>query len=74
MLTFLIEMEGYRARVERDREGMLHARVIEIEEVIYFKAQSVRLVERKFATALAAYFERCDQMGVDPEKPAPAAF
>ena len=46
MLSLLYEIEGYRARVERDREGILHGRVIEIEEVITFKAISIRLVER----------------------------
>ena len=71
MLSLLYEIEGYRARVERDREGVLHGRVIEIEEVITFKAISMRLVERNFARALEAYFERCRMMGTDPEVPKP---
>lgn len=72
MLSLLYEIEGYRARVERDREGVLHGRVIEIEEVITFKAISIRLVERNFARALEAYFERCRMMGKDPEVPKPS--
>jgi predicted HicB family RNase H-like nuclease len=74
MLSFLIEMEGYRARIERDRDGTLHGRVIEIEEVIYFRANTLRMVERKFSMALENYFERCKQMGVQPEKPIPMGF
>jgi len=74
MLSFLIELEGYRARVERDKEGMLHGRVIEIGEVIYFKAPTIRLIERKFAQALEAYFDRCKQLHIDPEKPVSHSF
>ena len=74
MLSFLLEFEGYRARIERDREGVLHGRVIEIDEPIYFKALTIRVVERKFAMALEAYFDRCRQLGVDPEKPTPGSY
>ncbi len=70
MLPFLVEIEGYRARVERDREGVLHGRVIEISEVITFRATTHRMVEPTFARALQAYFTRCQQNGREPEKPA----
>lgn len=69
MLPFLIEVEGYRARVERTRDGVLHGRVIEIQEVITFKATTFRMVETKFMRALQAYFSRCEQRGTEPEKP-----
>ena len=74
MLSFLVEMEGYRARIERDREGMLHGRVIEIDETIYFRASTIRMIERKFAMALEAYFDRCKELGVPPSKPTPSSF
>lgn len=69
MRSYLIEFEGYRARVERDREGILHGRVIELDEVITFKAISFRMVESKFQKALVGYFARCEKMGVKPELP-----
>ena len=69
MVPFLVEIEGYRARVERDREGTLWGRVIEIDEDITFKAPTMRMVETRFAKALSAYFERCVQRGVKPQKP-----
>jgi predicted HicB family RNase H-like nuclease len=65
----LIECEGYYARVERARDGMLYGRVIGLEEIINFKAVTQRLVERQFTRALEAYFERCKARGVKPEKP-----
>jgi predicted HicB family RNase H-like nuclease len=74
MLSLLYELEGYRARVERDREGVLHGRVIEIDATITFKAQTMRLVERNFARALEAYFERCRLLGTEPEQPNPLGF
>jgi len=65
----LIEFEGYFARVERARDGILYGRVIGLEEVIHFKAVTQRVVERQFAMALEAYFQRCMQKGIKPEKP-----
>jgi predicted HicB family RNase H-like nuclease len=70
MIDFMIEFEGYRARVERARDGVLHGRVIGLNEIINFKAPTSRVIERQFAKALEAYFERCKQRGVEPEKPA----
>jgi predicted HicB family RNase H-like nuclease len=74
MIDFMIEFEGYRARVERARDGMLYGRVIGLEEIINFKAPTMRVVERQFAKALEAYFERCKMRGVEPEKPAEMGF
>lgn len=73
-VSFIVEIEGYRARVERDREGMLHGRVLEMEDLVYFKAATMRLVESKFANALQLYFELCKQKGVEPKKPTPHSF
>ena len=73
-MSFIVEIEGYRARVERDREGMLHGRVLEMEDRVYFKAATIRMVETKFANALQTYFEMCKQKGVEPKKPTPHSF
>lgn len=69
MRSYLVEYEGYRARVERDRDGILHGRVIDLEAVITFKAISFRMVESKFQRALQGYFARCEKIGVKPEEP-----
>jgi len=74
MFSFLIEFEGYRARVERDREGMFYGRVIEIDDVITFKASTMRQAESRFATALEVYFERCKEHGIDPQRPLLTGF
>jgi predicted HicB family RNase H-like nuclease len=69
MINQLIEFEGYRARIERARDGMLYGRVLGLEEIVNFRAPTMRVVERQFIKALEAYFERCKQRGVEPEKP-----
>ena len=74
MFSYLIEFEGYRARVERDRDGTLYGRVLEIDDVVNFKASAMRQVESRFATALENYFERCRERGVDPQRPVSAGF
>ena len=73
-MSFVVELEGFRARVERDREGTLHGRVIELEDLVYFKASTMRMVETKFAKAIEAYLENCKQRGVEPRKSAGPAF
>jgi predicted HicB family RNase H-like nuclease len=74
MIDFMIELEGYRARVERARDGMLYGRVLGLEEIVNFKAPTKRVIERQFAKALEAYFDRCRTRGVEPEKPVAMGF
>jgi predicted HicB family RNase H-like nuclease len=72
--SFLVEIEGYRARVERERDGTLHGRVLEMEEIIQFRASTMRMIETKFANALESYFVFCRERGIEPKKPAGPAF
>ena len=73
-MSFVVEIEGYRARVERTVDGMLHGRVLEMEDQIYFKAATMRMVETKFAKAIEGYLENCKQKGVEPRKPTTVSF
>jgi predicted HicB family RNase H-like nuclease len=73
-VSFIVEIEGYRARVERERDGTLRGRVLEMEDQVYFKAPTVRMVESRFASALERYFEMCKQRGIEPRKPNAPAF
>ncbi len=45
-----------------------------MEELVYFKAATLRMVETKFANALQAYLEMCKQRGVEPRKPTAGSF
>jgi len=73
-MSFVVEIEGYRARVERANDGTLHGRVLEMEDLVYFKAATMRMVETKFAKAIETYLENCKQRGVDPQKPVGPSF
>jgi Uncharacterized protein encoded in hypervariable junctions of pilus gene clusters len=72
--SFLVEMEGYRARIERERDGTLHGRVLEMEEIIQFRASTIRMIETKFAHALEMYFVFCRERGIEPKKPSGPSF
>lgn len=52
----------------------LFGRVIEMEEQVYFRAATMRMVETKFAKAIEAYLENCKQRGVEPKKSAGVSF
>ena len=45
-----------------------------IEASHFFTTPGTIAVERQFAQALEAYFERCKQRGVEPSKPAPTGL
>jgi predicted HicB family RNase H-like nuclease len=74
MSSFLVELEGYRARIERERDGTLHGRVLEMEEIVQFRASTMRMIETKFANALETYFVNCRERGIEPRKPAGPSF
>jgi predicted HicB family RNase H-like nuclease len=74
MIQSILEIEGYYAKIERERDGMIYGRVIGLEEIINFKAATIRVAERQFAKALESYFERCKQRGIEPEKPRTLGF
>jgi hypothetical protein len=74
LIHSIIELEGYYAKIERGKDGLLYGRVIGLEEIINFKAVTQRVVERAFAKAMEGYFERCKMRGVEPEKPRALGF
>jgi predicted HicB family RNase H-like nuclease len=74
MTQTIVEFEGYYAKIERGRDGMLYGRVVGLEEIISFKAATLRVVERAFAKALECYFDRCKQRGIEPERPRALGF
>ena len=73
-MSFVVEIEGYRARVERAADGTLLGRVIEMEDQVYFRAATMRMVETKFAKAIEAYLENCKQRGIEPKKSTGVSF
>ena len=66
----MMEYKGYRATVEFDYEaGVLHGRVIDTRDVIFFEATSVEQLEREFRFSIDDYLAACAERGREPDKP-----
>ena len=66
----MMEYKGNRATVEFDYEaGVLHGRVIDTRDVIFFEATSVDQLEREFHFSIADYLAVCAERSREPDKP-----
>ncbi|MDX2212989.1 MAG: type II toxin-antitoxin system HicB family antitoxin [Oculatellaceae cyanobacterium bins.114] len=66
MLTY----KGYTAKVEIDTDaGVLHGRVVDINDTITFEGQTVDDIKREFHTSVDRYLEFCNELGQQPDKP-----
>ncbi len=62
---------GYAAFIEFDAEDrVLVGRVVGIDDLITFHADSVAEVERAFHESIDDYILACEQLGQAPDKPA----
>ena len=65
MLTY----KGYTASIEVDVEaGILFGRVIDINDVITFKAKTVEEARKEFQTSIDGYLAFCEELGEEPDK------
>ena len=66
MLTY----KGYTASIEVDVEaGILFGRVLDINDVITFKAKTVEEARQEFETSIDGYLAFCEELGEEPDKP-----
>lgn len=66
MLTY----KGYTAKVEIDTEaGLLHGRVVDINDTITFEGKTVDDIRQEFHTSVDRYLEFCNELGQQPDKP-----
>ena len=71
----MMEYKGYRATVEFDYEaGVLHGRVIDTRDVIFFEATSVEQLEREFHFSIDDYLAVCAERAGSRTSLSPAAF
>jgi predicted HicB family RNase H-like nuclease len=62
---------GYTARIEfDDRDNLFVGRLLGIQDVIAFHADSVSSLRAAFEEAVEDYLEACTAIGKPPEKPA----
>ena len=66
MMTY----KGYTASVEVDADaGILFGRVLDIKDVITFKAKTVDEAREEFYKSVDDYLTFCQELGEEPDKP-----
>lgn len=66
MMTY----KGYTACVEVDlAAGILFGRVLDINDVVTFKAKTIEEVHQEFQNLVDDYLEFCKELGQEPDKP-----
>ncbi len=66
MMTY----KGYTASVEVDVEaGILFGQVLDINDVITFKAKTVDEARQEFQNSVDDYLAFCKELGEEPDKP-----
>lgn len=62
--------KGYTGHVEIDAdEGILCGRVLDIDDVVTFKAKTVEEARQEFQNSVDDYLEFCQELGKLPDKP-----
>jgi predicted HicB family RNase H-like nuclease len=70
IIRAMMTYKGYTASVEVDVEaGILFGRVLDIKDVVTFKAKTVEEVVREFQNSVDDYLAFCDELGEEPDKP-----
>jgi predicted HicB family RNase H-like nuclease len=66
MMTY----KGYSASIEVDLEAeILFGRVLDINDVVTFKAQTIEEARQEFQNSIDDYLEFCKELGQEPDKP-----
>ncbi|MDZ7961925.1 MAG: type II toxin-antitoxin system HicB family antitoxin [Aulosira sp. DedQUE10] len=62
--------KGYTASLEVDVEaGILFGQVLDINDVITFKAKTVEEARQEFQNSVDDYLAFCEELGEEPDKP-----
>jgi len=63
--------KGYSARIEYDeRDNIFIGRILGIRSIISFHGQTVSELRAEFEKAIDDFLAECQEMGIQPEKPA----
>ncbi len=71
----VLKYRGYTGSVNFDADDKIfHGRVLGVSDVIGFEGKSVNELEQDFASSIDDYFEMCQELGREPEKPFSGRF
>jgi predicted HicB family RNase H-like nuclease len=66
----MITYKGYTASLEVDVEaGIIFGQVLDINDVITFKAKTVDEARQEFQNSVDDYLAFCEELGEEPDKP-----
>jgi predicted HicB family RNase H-like nuclease len=66
MMTY----KGYSANIEVDLEAeILFGRVLDINDVVTFKAKTIEQARQEFQNSIDDYLEFCKELGQEPDRP-----
>ena len=65
-----MEYKGYQASYKYDdEEGAYHGRVVNIDDFIFFEADTVEQLNEEFHFSIDDYLAACEEKGREPDKP-----
>lgn len=71
----LLEYNGYFGSINVSIEdGVIHGKLLYINDLVTFEADNVADLEKAFAEAVDDYLDYCKQKGKEPEKPYKGSF
>lgn len=71
----LLNYKGYHGSVETAIEdGVLHGKILFINDLVTYEAETLRDLRSEFEAAVADYVETCQAIGKNPEKPCSGQF
>jgi predicted HicB family RNase H-like nuclease len=66
----MLHYKGYTGKVEIDIEsGVLFGHILDIQDVVTFKGETVAKAKQAFEESIDDYFEFCESFGQEPNRP-----
>ena len=67
-ITAMMTYKGYSANIEVDLEAsILFDRVLDINDVVTFKAKTIEEARQEFQNSINDYLEFCQELGQEPD-------
>jgi predicted HicB family RNase H-like nuclease len=67
-ITAMMTYKGYSANIEVDlAAGLLFGRVLDINDIVTFKAQTIEEANQEFQNSIDDYLEFCQELGQEPD-------
>lgn len=66
----MLNYKGYTGNIQVDLDaGILFGRILDINDIVTFKAKNLEEVRQEFEKSVDAYLDFCQQLGEEADKP-----